>query len=147
MANYKLTQTDVEVQAILDSVENFDNVPTSGSDNPVKSGGVYAALAGTESKMGVVATAQTADFNAEAGKYYTVTADSAITITLPTPSATTALSSIVFDTTLGASGGITFSFSGTVKYNSAFPLSVSTEYEVNALFNGSTWILMAAEVE
>lgn len=44
-SNYNLTQTGAEVQRILDSVETIDTTPASGSDNPISSGAVHAAIA------------------------------------------------------------------------------------------------------
>jgi len=43
-SNYRLTQTGVETQRILNSVQNFDDEPLASSQNPVKSSGIKAAI-------------------------------------------------------------------------------------------------------
>ena len=52
-----------DLQTILNTKQNtltFDNVPTSGSSNPVKSGGVYSKQVHEITRTGVTATAGTA---------------------------------------------------------------------------------------
>ena len=47
--------TDSEILQLLDGKQDtltIDSEPTSGSDNPVRSGGVYSALAGKQDKTG-----------------------------------------------------------------------------------------------
>ena len=51
--------TKAQLDVILDSKQSaltFDNVPTAGSDNPVKSGGIYNALAGKEDTISDLAS-------------------------------------------------------------------------------------------
>ena len=51
--------TKAQLDVILDSKQSaltFDNVPTAGSDNPVKSGGIYNALSGKEDTISDLST-------------------------------------------------------------------------------------------
>lgn len=61
-AQYDAIQSpsDTELYLIPDEI---DNVPTSGSDNPVKSGGVYSALAGKANSTDLATVATSGSYN------------------------------------------------------------------------------------
>ena len=76
---------DAEKQDVL----TFDNAPTSGSDNPVKSGGVYTALSGKQNTL-TFDNAPTSGSNnpVKSGGIYTALAGKQNTLTIdpsPTP--------------------------------------------------------------
>ena len=54
--NRYLGYNSQEVKQILKQVETLDNAPTEGSDNPIKSGGVAAALGDYFNKENDLAT-------------------------------------------------------------------------------------------
>ena len=103
-------------------------------------------ISGKEDRMGIAATTDTS-LAAVVGTYYRFTADvGTLAVTLPTVTDTTKVASIVFYLTTGSSPAVTFTSSHLVVYQDGFQLDASKTYEVNALFNGSAWVLMAAEI-
>jgi hypothetical protein len=102
------------------------------------------AIAGYESKV-EIATANSASLTAEVNKYYRYdSAIGALAVTLPVPSDTTHLSSIVLSlTTTSATPAITFSSTAIIKYQDGWELEASSSYEINAVYNGSYWALAA----
>ena len=103
-------------------------------------------ISGKEDKMGIITVSATS-LAPSVNKYYRFTADvGTLAVTLPTVTDTTKVASIVFYLTTGASPAVTFTSSHSVVYQDGFQLDASKTYEVNALFNGSAWVLMAAEI-
>lgn len=99
-----------------------------------------------EDKMGIVTT-DAATLDAEVGKYYRFTADvGTLDVTLPTMTDTSHISSVVLYMTTGTSPSITFTSTHSVLYQEGFSLDASKTYEINCLFNGAAWVLMAAEI-
>jgi hypothetical protein len=99
-----------------------------------------------ENKVAIV-TADSVSLTAEVNKYYRY--DSAVgtlAITLPVPSDTTHLSSIVFAFTTDSPTNVTFASSVTIKYQDGYEIEASTSYEINAIYNGSYWALAAIKL-
>ena len=103
-------------------------------------------ISGKEDKMDIITVSATS-LAPSVNKYYRFTADvGTLAVTLPTVTDTTKVASIVFYLTTGSSPNVTFTSTHSVVYQDGFQLDASKTYEVNALFNGSAWVLMAAEI-
>ncbi len=103
-------------------------------------------ITGKEDKMDIITVSATS-LAPSVNKYYRFTADvGTLAVTLPTVTDTTKVASIVFYLTTGSSPNVTFTSSHSVVYQDGFQLDASKTYEVNALFNGAAWVLMAAEI-
>lgn len=99
-----------------------------------------------EDKMGIITVSATS-LAPSLNKYYRFTADvGTLAVTLPTVTDTTKVASIVFYLTTSSSPAVTFTSTHSVVYQDGFQLDASKTYEVNALFNGAAWVLMAAEI-
>ena len=84
-------------------------------------------------------------FTAAFETYYVFSSNpGTMTITLPTPSDGYS-HSIFFKFTTGSSVAITWSGTGVVYY-SDYAIEASKTYEINALWNGSNWIIAYATI-
>ena len=105
-------------------------------------------ISGKEDKTSIesVATGSVA-LSANVSKYYTfVDAIETFAITLPSPTDATKVQTIVFFMTIGTTPAITFSSALPIYYHDGFELEAGKTYEVNALFNGSAWIIASVEI-
>ena len=84
---------------------------------------------------------------AEVGKYYRfdVPVDT-LAITLPTMTDTTTAKTIVFYLTAGSTPAVTFSSTHPVYYSDGFEIAADSTYEVNALWNGTAWIVASVTI-
>ena len=97
-----------------------------------------------ESKTNIVVQSSTATLTAAVGNYYRYDAAvGTLAITLPVPTDTTHLSSIVFAFTTNSSADVTFTSTASIKYQDGFSIDSDTSYEVNAIYNGAYWALAA----
>lgn len=108
--------------------------------------GISGLLSGKEDKVTVVNVASgTSSITAEAGKYYNIAGTvGTLDVTLPTPTDTSKVLSIGFFLTTGAAiPSVSFGTSPatTVYYYDGWGLEAATTYEINALYNGSNWVL------
>ena len=144
-AQYDAIQSPSETELYLVE-EEIDNTPTSGSENPVSSGGVYTALSGKEDKVDIV-SASGATLTAEVGKYYTLSSVGTLAITLPTIAAgTTKVQTVSFYISAGSSPAVTFSSSHPVYYSDGFEIAADTTYEVSAAYNGIAWVVASVKI-
>lgn len=108
-------------------------------------------ISGKEDKVAIDSTAKTASFSASVGNYYKVNiaASVSVTITLTTPTDSTKLSSCIFFVTTSTSPSLTFSAaSGISIYKStSYSIEASKVYEINAMWNGSAWLIASVEME
>lgn len=109
-------------------------------------------ITGLQSKVSIQ-TASGATLSASIDTYYRFTDSvSTLAITLPAPTDTTHITSIVFAMTTGASPAVTFTataIGGTtppIYAQDGFAIEASTTYEVNAIFNGVAWIVAAIKI-
>lgn len=105
-------------------------------------------ISGKEDMMTIVSVPEgTTILSAEVGKYYAF-ADAVenTSITLPSPTNATKVRTIVFYLTIGATPAITFSSAIPIYCHNGFQLEVGKTYEVNALFNGTAWIIASVEI-
>ena len=101
-----------------------------------------------EDLMSIVSVpAGTTALSAEVGKYYAF-ADAVETmgVVLPVPIDVTKVRTIVFFMTIGTTPTITFSSDIPIYYHDGFELAAGKTYEINALFNGSVWVIASVEI-
>ena len=126
--------------------ESIDTAPTSGSDNPVSSGGVYTALQNKEDKVDIV-SASGATLSAEVGKYYTLSNVGTLAITLPTIAAgTTKVQTVTFYIAAGSTPAVTFTSTHSIYYSDGFEIAADTTYEVSAAYNGIAWVVASVKI-
>lgn len=99
-----------------------------------------------DKKVDIVAASGTT-LNAEIGKYYRFdSAVSSLAVTLPTISDATAIQGCVFYLTTGSSISLTFTGDGTVKYHDGYEIKASSTYEINAIWNGTVWVIASIKI-
>ena len=153
-AQYDAIQSPSETELYLVE-ESIDTAPTSGSENPVSSGGVYSALQGKadtsdlaskEDKVDIV-SASGATLTAEVGKYYTLSSVGTLAITLPTiASGTTKVQTVTFYIAAGSSPAVTFTSTHNIYYSDGFEIAADTTYEVSAAYNGIAWVVASVKI-
>jgi len=111
---------------------------------------ISTALGTKENALVIDSTAKTSSFSAEVGKYYIVNVpnDGSVTVTLPTSNmSSTNVQSIVFLVTLGT-GTASIAFTPIAFKTEGFnDMTVGNTYEVNALWNGTNWIMAMTKLE
>lgn len=115
MAYYDLTQTGAEVQAILNKADTAYQPMTT------------ATISGTT-------------LTAAVNTYYVGTNIGTLAVTLPTPTGTN-VQSIVFYLETGATPNVTFSHGTTPVYSDGYQIDANAKCEINALWNGSVWVI------
>lgn len=105
-------------------------------------------ISGKEDMMSIVSVPTgTTALSAEVGKYYAFAdAVETVGIALPVPADVTKVRTIVFYLTTGTTPAITFSSAAPVYYHNGFELQAGKTYEVNALFNGVSWVIASVEI-
>lgn len=168
MAYYDFTQTGAELQSAINKAETdiagvnvstdggttktaltkdsnkevtllFDTTPTNGSNNPITSGAVYSALGGKLSPMAIETISGTS-LTAAVNTYYVGTSVGTLAVTLPTPTGAV-VQSIIFYLETGATPNVTFSHGTTPVYSDGYQIDANAKCEINALWNGSVWII------
>lgn len=107
-----------------------------------------AAIANLESKMAIVAASGTT-LTATVNNYYLFGSEvGTLAITLTTPSDTTHITKAVFMLTTGSTPAVTFAGASGVNIyaQDGFEIAASTTYEINAIFNGASWIIAALKI-
>lgn len=111
---------------------------------------ISTALGTKEETVEIDSTAKTSSFSAEVGKYYIVNVpnDGSVTVTLPTSNmSSTNVQNIIFLVTLG-SGNASIIFTPIAFATEGFNnMAASSTYEVNALWNGTNWIVAMTKLE
>lgn len=106
-------------------------------------------ISGKENRM-LISSASGTTLNAVANTYYNFTSEvNTLAITLPAVTDVTHITNIVFMLTTGTTPAITFAASGTgvnVIAQDGFSIEASTTYEINALFNGTMWVVAAMKL-
>ena len=153
-AQYDDIQNPSETELYLVE-ESIDTTPTSGSANPVSSGGVYTALSGKadagdldakEDKVDIVSASGTT-LSAEVGKYYTLSNVGTLAITLPTIAAgTTKVQTVTFYIAAGSSPAVTFTSTHSIYYSDGFEIAADSTYEVSAAYNGIAWVVASVKI-
>lgn len=153
-AQYDAIQSPSETELYLVE-EEIDSTPTSGSENPVTSGGVYTSLQGKadtsdlaskEDKVDIV-SASGATLTAEVGKYYTLSSVGTLAITLPTiASGTTKVQTVTFYIEAGSSPAVTFTSTHSIYYSDGFEIAADSTYEISAAYNGIAWVVASVKI-
>lgn len=141
----KIDNIDVEELTAID----VDDTPTANSSNLVTSGGVYNVLLNKQDKM-PISSASGTTLSAVANTYHNFTSEvNTLAITFPAVTDVTHITNIVFMLTTGTIPAITFAASGTgvnVIAQDGFSIEASTTYEINAIFNGTMWVVAAMKL-
>lgn len=146
---------------------DVDNTPTSNSTNLVTSGGVAdylnAELAGIEDvldailgddtlheqkKMDIVSASGTT-LSALVNTYYNFASEvNTLAVTLPSVTDATHINNIVFMLTTGSTPAVTFAAPTGINViaQDGFSIEASTTYEINAIFNGTAWVVAAMKL-
>ena len=105
-------------------------------------------LSGKEDKMPIVQVASgTTAINAAVNTYYEVAGTvGTLAITLPVPSATDKLTTVVLHLTTGATPNVVIGSTATVDKFSSYAIEANKEYEINCAYNGDKWIVADMEV-
>jgi hypothetical protein len=133
-------------QDYIKNKPNLATVATSGNYNDLSNKPTIPSVSSKEDKMSIE-TASGATLSAQVNKYYRF--DSAVgtlAITLPVPTDTLHISSIIFSLTTDSTTAVTFHSSANIRYQAGYAIAASTSYEINALYNGSAWVIMANEI-
>jgi hypothetical protein len=135
---------DVSAYTPTDLSNYYTKSETSGATE------ISTALGTKENTLVIDSTAKTASFNAEVGKYYIVNVpnNGSVTVTLPTTNmSSTNVQNILFLVTLG-SGTSSIGFTPISFATEGFnDMEASSTYEVNALWNGTNWIMAMTKLE
>ena len=99
-----------------------------------------------EDKIKVISTTSTT-LIAEVSRYYDFSETiNTLSVTLPTPSDTTSLSSVLLRFTTGTTPNVTITSASDVYWYDGYEIEAESTYEVNCLFNGSNWTIAAAKI-
>lgn len=101
-----------------------------------------------EAKMTIVAASGTT-LTASVDNYYLFSSEvGTLAITLTTPSDTTHITKAIFMFTTGSSPAVTFTGESGIDVfaQDGFEIEANSTYEINALFNGTAWIIAAVEI-
>lgn len=159
LSNNYSTSTDTNEDLLLESGDTFEEAFGKLEKAILDNEDVYAAafndlngrLQEKEKCITTSGYSKTTDFTANVGLYYSVSiaASTSITITLATPNDNTKLSSCIFFVTTSTSPTLIFAAANGVSiYKSKdFAIEEGTYYEVNALWNGTSWYIAQMELE
>ena len=83
----------------------------------------------------------------EVGKYYRIDVPiDTLAVALPAVSNLTTVRTVVIYLTAGSTPNVTFVSSESIKYQSGFAIQSGKTYEINARWNGSSWIITSVEI-
>lgn len=135
---------DASAYTPTDLTNYYTKSQTSGATE------ISTALGTKEDTVEIDSTAKTSSFNASVGKYYVVNVpnDGNVTVTLPTSNmSSTNVQNIIFLVTLG-SGTASIAFTPIAFKSEGFNnMTAGNTYEVNALWNGTNWIMAMTKLE
>ena len=140
-----------KIIATLDEVQQRYLKPDAGipaSDLSESIQNTLVEVSGKDSKTSIEAIASgTTAIVATEHKYYVVQGTVGnLAVTLPTPEDPTKVQSIAFYFTTGANPSVTFSHASTVYYYDGYAIEASKTYEINALWNGTNWIIAYGKI-
>lgn len=101
-----------------------------------------------QKKMDIVAASGTT-LNAAVDTYYSFASNvDTLAITFPAVTDTTHISNIVFMLTTGSTPAVTFTAPSGINViaQDGFSIEASTTYEINAIFNGTSWVVAAMKL-
>ena len=105
-----------------------------------------AVMTSKEDKMAVVTTTST-NLSCTLGSYYVFSsAVNTLNITLPSPSDNTYVGNVILYFTTGSSPAVTITSSKSIAYQTDYAIEAECTYEVNCLYNGSAWVVIAVQI-
>ena len=107
------------------------------------------AIPDKQDKMGIVSAGSSA-LSAAANTYYKFSSNvGTLTVTLPSVSDNTKVTTVVLSFTTGSSPNVTLTASGgaTISYFADYAIEANTSYEINCLWNGQKWIVAYGVIE
>ena len=105
-----------------------------------------AIMTGKEDKMTVVTTTST-NLSCTLGSYYVFSsAVNTLRITLPSPSDNTYVGNVILYFTTGSSPAVTITSSKSIAYQTDYAIEAECTYEVNCLYNGGAWVVIAVQI-
>jgi hypothetical protein len=93
-----------------------------------------------------IESASGATLTAAVDKYYTMTNVGTLDITLPTMTDATKVKTIVFYISTDSAPAVTFTSTHTVLYSDGFQIDADSTYEINALWNGTAWVVAMVKI-
>ena len=102
-----------------------------------------------EDKMSIVSVVASSTLSAAVGTYYNVTgAVGTMAVTLPVVQDTAHLSSVILYLTTDTTTALTFTSAdgSTIYHSDSYNIEASTTYEINAMYNGTAWVIMAQKI-
>lgn len=125
-------------------LSNCDN--TSDMNKPVSTA-QQMSLDGKQDVLSIETSSAGVTLDCVADKYYVLTAAiGTYAITLPTMTDTAKAHTIGIYLTTGATPAITITGTNTIKYDDTWAIDANTTHEINALWNGTAWVLTLINV-
>lgn len=133
----------------VDYIKNKPTIPTvptnvSSFNNDAGYLTSHQDISDKEDKT-VIEAASGATLTAQVGKYYTLSNVGTLAITLPTCTGTKT-QSVMFYMSTGSTPAVTFTSTHDVYYADGFEIELGSTYEVNALWNGTAWIVASVTI-
>lgn len=144
--------TKTELENVVSHEASAGTAPEGGYGNDIEE--ILDAVLGEDTlplqRKVVVESASGTTLSAATSTYYKFNNEvGTLAITLPAPTDLTHLTSVVFAFTTSSSPGVTFTAAEIdgnapdIYAQDGFSIEASTTYEINAIFNGESWVLAA----
>lgn len=92
-------------------------------------------------------TTSTTSLSVEVSKYYRFdVVVNNLAVTLPSVQDASEINSIVLYFTTGSTPNVTFVSSASIRYQYGFAIQSGKTYEINAMWNGSSWVIASVEI-
>ena len=150
------TELEVAFSGKQDTLVSGTNIKTINNESVLGSGNISIDISGKEDVTTIVAPVNSTDatlpitsLTCEVGKYYRIdVAVETLAVTLPAMTDLTTVRTVVIYLTAGTTPAVTISSADSkdVYYQDGFEIGAGKTYEVNALFNGNTWIVASVEI-
>lgn len=144
--------TKTELEDVVSHEASTGTAPEGGYGNDIEE--ILDAVLGEDTlplqRKVVVEDASGTTLSAATSTYYKFDSEvGTLAITLPAPTDLTHLTSVVLSFTTNSSPGVTFTAAEIdgntpeIYVQDGFSIEASTTYEINAIFNGNSWVLAA----
>lgn len=134
-----VTQQWVENQRYLTQHQSLDGYATQQWVNQQNFLKTHQDISGKENRMQIVAQ-NSLTFTADTGKYYRITQSGTITVTLPSVQSNYIEGFLLFFTA-ASDDCISFVSQDTVNKSEGFEIKAGDVCEVNAVYNGDSWVV------
>ena len=103
-------------------------------------------ISGKEDKAEIISASGTT-LSPSVNKYYRFSeAVNTLSVTLPVPTDTTHIASVILYFTSGNNPNVTITCPSDVYYANGFEIDANSTYEVNALWNGIAWVVASVTI-